>query len=107
WLREDNPRLKKSKWEPILFNSHNSVYVSIASLWEIAIKRSLGKLALDGSLEEFARTVVINLGFKIVSIEIAHLARLEQLPYHHRDPFDRILIAQTIDLDAVAVTDDP
>ena len=106
WLREGNPRLKRSKWEPLLFSSRNTVYVSIVSLWEIAIKRSLGKLDLDGSLDDFARTLVTTLGFKILQIDVAHLTRLDALPFHHRDPFDRLLIAQAIELGAVAITDD-
>lgn len=107
WLRNDNPLLERSKWERILFDSRNTVHVSIVSLWEIAIKRSLGKLDFDGTLDEFSRTLVINLGFKILPIELSHLTRLETLPFHHRDPFDRLLIAQAIEIGAMAVTDDP
>ena len=107
WLRKDDKRFKRSKWEPILFDSRAIVYVSIVSIWEIAIKRSLGKLDLDGTLEEFAQSLVDTLGFKILPVEIAHLSILETLPFHHRDPFDRLLIAQAIELGAVGVTNDP
>ena len=107
WLRDGNPRFKRSTWEPVLFDSSNQVYVSIASLWEITIKRSLGKLELIGSVDEFSRTLVTTYKFNILPVEIGHLSRLEKLPWHHRDPFDRLLIAQTIELGAVAVTNDP
>ncbi|HRI29042.1 MAG TPA: type II toxin-antitoxin system VapC family toxin [Chitinophagales bacterium] len=74
---------------------NNEFWISTASLWEIAIKHSIGKLDLDGSFEEFCQDVV-NKGFIFMPIDIAHLITLAGLPFHHRDPFDRILVAQAI-----------
>jgi PIN domain nuclease of toxin-antitoxin system len=107
WMRENDPRLDRKKWEPLLLSGEHEVCFSLASLWEIAIKRSLGKLRLEGSLEEFADTLESVQGFTLIPIEVNHLARLESLAPHHRDPFDRLLIAQAMELGAVVVTDDP
>ncbi len=106
WMRLNDPRLDRARWEPILFDSANEVFFSIVSIWEIAIKRGLGKLKLQGTLEEFSRSLVTVQGFQILPIEVTHLARVEKLPLHHRDPFDRLLIAQAIELGATAITDD-
>lgn len=70
-----------------------AVHVSAASLWEIAIKASLGKLAVDSDLleEELATA-----GFQPLPITWQHTVRVRKLPMHHRDPFDRMLIAQAV-----------
>ena len=67
----------------------NEVFVSIASLWEITIKRSLGKLRFLDDLE----TVLQEEGFRLLPISFKHLRALDGLPQLHRDPFDRLLIA--------------
>jgi len=106
-MRDGNPRLRRTKWEPVWNDPANEVYFSIVNLWEIAIKRSLGKLTLEGGLEDFSRTLQENQGFRLLPVEVPHLSRLEALPPHHGDPFDRLLIAQALELAAQAVTDDP
>jgi PIN domain nuclease of toxin-antitoxin system len=106
WMREGNPRLNRPKWEPIFFSEEHEILVSIASLWEVTIKTSLGKLQIDGSVENFADDLQHLHGFTLLPIEPAHLARLAQLPLHHRDPFDRLLIAQALETGATAVTND-
>jgi PIN domain nuclease of toxin-antitoxin system len=68
----------------------NEIFLSIASAWEIAIKRALGKLRLDGQIE----TALQGDDFTLLPIVLPHIAALEHLPRHHRDPFDRMLIAQ-------------
>ena len=70
-------------------------YVSMASWWEIAIKCSLGKLTIDDSLEEFMRQRTAE-GFRLLPLEPQHLHSLVALPFHHRDPFDRLIICQAI-----------
>lgn len=70
-------------------------YISIASWWEIAIKHSLDKLRLDLPLEAFMRDRVSE-GFRVLPIETAHLPALTMLPFHHRDPFDRLIISQAM-----------
>lgn len=74
----------------------NSIYVSVVSLWEIAIKRSTGRQAMGDPVPpvalaaaEFAAT-----GFDLLSISPSQLAHIESMPFHHRDPFDRLMVAQ-------------
>lgn len=106
WMRQGNPRLNRAKWERIFYSPDNEILVSIASLWEMTIKRSLGKLEFEGSVEDFASDLEMKHGFLLLPILPAEFARLERLPRHHRDPFDRLLIAQAIENGAIAVTDD-
>jgi len=105
WWRADDPRLPH-KLDKLIVDPENEVFFSVVSLWEMAIKRSLGKLEFAGSLAEFAATLRKNQGFSFLALDIPHLERLERLPHRHRDPFDRLLIAQAIELDAVAITND-
>ena len=75
--------------------NENVILLSIASLWEITIKNSLKKLETKSSLEEILQKVTDN-GFELVPILPEHLLSLNRLDYHHRDPFDRMIIAQGI-----------
>ncbi len=106
WMRDGNPRMNRTKWEPEFFSDANEVHFSHVSLWEISIKRSLGKLSLEGSLADFEKGLRETYGFTLLPLEVSHFTRLESLPYHHSDPFDRLLISQAIEEGAVAVTDD-
>lgn len=76
----------------VLSNSEG-IYVSIVSLWEIAIKQSIGKLDVIYSLEEIADECV-KVKINIMQIHPKHLDAIKQLPHIHNDPFDRLLIAQ-------------
>ena len=72
------------------------ILVSVASIWEMAIKISLGKLRLKLRLgEDFIEFLESN-GFSVLGIEYAHAAYVALLPFHHKDPFDRLLAAQSI-----------
>jgi PIN domain nuclease of toxin-antitoxin system len=73
----------------------NAVFVSIASLWEIAIKASIGKLNLDGGFNELVAFLSDN-DITILPITLAELHRIIELPFHHRDPFDRLLVATSL-----------
>jgi len=66
----------------------------MASLWEITIKHNLGKLELRNGLQNVLTDHILSNGFDLLSIETGHLLELSRLPMHHRDPFDRLLIAQ-------------
>lgn len=77
--------------------------VSAASVWEIAIKRSLGKLEIDKQWQ----TELMSLDLEHVPITAEHAAGVESLPWHHRDPFDRLLVAQAQVERATLVTSDP
>lgn len=67
---------------------------SLASIWELAIKLSLQKLSMTVPLEPDFRELLSDNGFESLPIEYEHLALVETLPFHHRDPFDRLLVAQ-------------
>jgi len=73
----------------------NDVFFSAASIWELAIKVSIGRLSLPVPLEEIT-AAVLRMGFEELPVTAAHAARVSRLPLHHRDPFDRLLIAQAL-----------
>jgi PIN domain nuclease of toxin-antitoxin system len=73
----------------------NSVFVSRVSLWEMAIKLSIGKLALSRSLSDVIQQIE-SAGIELLPLEISHILLVQSLPYTHRDPFDRMLIAQAL-----------
>ena len=81
------------------------VFVSIASFWEIAIKNSLGKLELPASITEMME-VCRSLQITVLPISAAQLERLKDLPWIHRDPFDRLLICQALEKDLTLITVD-
>ena len=88
-------------------SGRNECFVSIASGWEIAIKVSLGSLRVEGALDRFLPEQMAANGFQPLSIELKHAARVATLPFHHRDPFDRLLIAQALEEELAIVTADP
>ena len=79
----------------ILEDEHNFIKLSIASLLEVTIKVSNGNLLPNVDLDEFFQSRVIDAGLEILPIQIKHLLILRTLPFHHRDPFDRLIIAQS------------
>jgi PIN domain nuclease of toxin-antitoxin system len=95
WIVTDDAQLSK-KARKIFLDEENEIFISIASLWEIAIKVSLKRLILGQSLNEFYIRHVIGNKIRLLDIEVEHLAELENLEFHHRDPFDRLIISQAI-----------
>jgi PIN domain nuclease of toxin-antitoxin system len=77
-----------------LRSSRDSFHISAASAWEIAIKASLGRLRLPADAPTFLRGAMRDMPVTELPVSIAHAARVAELPLHHRDPFDRIMIAQ-------------
>ena len=75
-------------------DSTNTLYLSVASLWEIQIKLAIGKLEMDVSLAQIVREQLQGHRFQLLDIRAEHVLALEELPRHHGDPFDRLLIAQ-------------
>ena len=75
-------------------NGNNECWFSIASAWEMAIKSSLGKLVIEQSLERFIAEQLSANGFRLLGIDLRHTAAVMSLPWHHRDPFDRLLVVQ-------------
>ena len=80
----------------ILGNESNSLYLSAASTWEMAIKTKLGKLHIPEPLQSFIPKIMSEQYLKGLPVEHAHSAQVETLPLHHRDPFDRLLVAQAM-----------
>lgn len=75
---------------------NNDNFLSIVSIWEIAIKYGIGKLNLGLPFNDFIDQQIIPNGIQILNIQLEHLKIFADLPLHHRDPFDRLLIAQAI-----------
>ena len=92
WFFEGDKRLSKSAVDAI-YNLDNMIYVSIASLWEIAIKLGIDKLTLDDGFDGFVDAIHKN-EFILLEVELEHIKTTMNLPLIHRDPFDRMLIAQ-------------
>jgi len=84
----------------------NVKLVSPASYWEVAIKIRLGKYALPLPYEEFVRHAIDGQGFAILPIMASHTAGLCTMPMHHRDPFDRLLVAQSLSEEISIVSND-
>ena len=85
----------------------NTLVLSVASAWEMQIKSQLGKLTLNTSLDELIRRQQEINGMELLPVGINHVLALQDLPPHHRDPFDRILVAQANVERATLVTNDP
>lgn len=100
WARSTPGRLSPDTIT-LFEDPESALCVSIASLWECAIKCSVGKLTVPAN---FYRSVVED--YQILAIEVAHLEAYESLPLHHRDPFDRLLIAQAQLADLTIITRD-
>jgi PIN domain nuclease of toxin-antitoxin system len=95
WFLLDDPQLSMTARDRII-DPDNDIEVSPATYWEIAIKISLGKYELPEPYEVFIAREITTNDFHILPIEPTHTAVLTTMPFHHRDPFDRLLIAQAM-----------
>lgn len=93
WFIMGSPNLSADA-RALIEDDANRKFISVASLWEIAIKSSIGKLTLSAPFDKLIPQQLSVNGFELLPIELAHLAAVTTLPFHHRDPFDRLLIAQ-------------
>jgi PIN domain nuclease of toxin-antitoxin system len=84
----------------------NDCFVSVASAWEIGIKKSLGSVRIDGALDRFLPEQLAANAFQPLPVELKHCARAATLPFHHRDPFDRMLVAQALEEGLAVVSAD-
>src|SRR4051812_41279294 len=95
WFLSDDPQLSPTAREH-MEDPGNELFLSLASVWEIAIKVSIGKLALESPLEPFLPDQLHENDIQLLPISMAHTLRVASLPFHHRDPFDRLLVAQSL-----------
>ena len=94
WFIEGNNKLS-SVAKQAIENHKNNYFFSIASIWEISIKESLGKISLNASLEKIIDIIHQN-NIEILPITTSHLITLNKLEFHHKDPFDRLIISQAM-----------
>jgi PIN domain nuclease of toxin-antitoxin system len=102
WFTEDAPQLSTSAAAAIE-DPANDILLSAVVAWEIAIKRGVGKLSVANNYVD----VMLAAGSRELPVVIAHAQKVEDLPPHHSDPFDRLLVAQAMAEDAAIVTNDP
>lgn len=101
----DRPEVLSPKILEICQNLDNQVWFSLASVWEIQIKQQINKLTLDMPLADILTLQQQN-GLKLLPITVSHILELQNLPLHHKEPFDRLLIAQARVENAVLLSKD-
>lgn len=105
WWISDSSRLSKRAYE-FIEKPSNTIYLSSVSFWEISIKSTLGSIQFPKKMESFiAEQISIN-SFEPLSINISHAVNIRDLPQHHKDPFDRMLISQSQIEDMPLITGD-
>lgn len=95
WFFSGNSKLSK-KVQLLMENEEYTKLISLASVWEMAIKQSKEKLTLTLPLEKYIEDKLILKDYDILPINLKHLTTITYLPFHHNDPFDRLLIAQAM-----------
>ena len=105
WFINDDKSLSASA-KSLIEDRANIVWVSIVSIWEIAIKRSAGKLTTSLPLSRFINDVLRKNEILLLDLNLHHVGLVASLPFHHRDPFDRMIIAQAFQEDLAVITKD-
>jgi PIN domain nuclease of toxin-antitoxin system len=95
WFVLNDPQLSATALK-VINDPANDILVSPASYWEVAIKVGLGKLDLHTPYDDFMHRGIVGNDFEIIHVEPKHTSILTTLPLHHRDPFDRLLVAQAL-----------
>ena len=90
-----SPEKLSSTIAGLITSPENALFLSLASIWEMQIKIQLGKLTLTNSLADTITTQQENNSIQLLPITVSHVLTVDNLPFHHRDPFDRLLIAQS------------
>jgi PIN domain nuclease of toxin-antitoxin system len=93
WWVDDDPQLS-TQARNLIGDAENDCYVSLVSAWEMAIKCATGQLKLAVSVQRYYQEHLPANDFQLLPIDLGHATLVETLPLHHRDPFDRLLIAQ-------------
>ncbi|MDE0150446.1 MAG: type II toxin-antitoxin system VapC family toxin [Rhodospirillaceae bacterium] len=105
WLKGDNRIPRRIR--DIVAHPDTEAFVSAATIWEIAIKSKLGKLPAAAAAVETMPACFTDIGFSMLAINAAHAKRAGNLPLHHRDPFDRMLVAQAAIESLTLISGDP
>lgn len=105
WWATGDKRLSR-RARVAIADPNTEVFISIASAWEIQIKATLQKITLSESVDALYRSLIIDQDFRMIGIELKDIDHLSKLPRHHRDPFDRMLVAQALRGDFTLVTKD-
>ena len=103
WFLDDNPKLSEKAKDMI--GKSNDLYLSIASLWEISIKKAIHKLDIEETITDL-ENICIHYGITVLPIKIPYLEKIQQLPLIHNDPFDRLIIATTLEEKLTLITHD-
>lgn len=104
WYMVGDKRISKD-FQKKIESRNSTIFISNASLWEIAIKMSIGKLRLRGSMEDL-EAYLADKGFQILQFNFGDLSTLQELPFHHQDPFDRMIVAQAKNRSLQVLTND-
>ena len=104
WLIQGDPQLSE-RAKSVISEDTNQLNFSVVSIWEIAIKLNIGKLTIEHSIEDIY-TLLAQLKIEVLPIDRSDIDQYLTLPLYHRDPFDRILIAQAIDRELILVSVD-
>ena len=105
WWATGDQRLSR-RARVAIADPNTEVFISIASAWEIQIKATLQKLTLNESIDALYRILIIDQDFRMIGIELKDIDHLSKLPPRHRDPFDRMLVAQALRGEFTLVTKD-
>lgn len=96
WLATDDGRLSQTARE-LVIDPATQLFLSVGSIWEMAIKKGLGRIELAIPLSRLVEEQLKDLRTNLLAIRCEHALLVETLPFHHRDPFDRLLVAQAIE----------
>jgi len=105
WAVADEGKLSRRVQQ--IYTGANDLWLSVASVWEILIKVRAGKLALPDPSGPYLVKKLAESRIEVLPIKLDHVLRIESLPVYHRDPFDRILIAQSLEEELPLITADP
>lgn len=106
WAISNDPRLS-DRAQNLFISARNELYFSVVSVWEVLTKVQIGKLDLPRPVGAYLTDQLTQNNTYVLGLSFEHVLRLEALPLHHRDPFDRILVAQSLEEDLPIVTADP
>lgn len=105
WWRDEPRKLSRTAFTEIS-NPNNNIFLSVVTVWELQIKIALNKFIIKGGLENAVDDERQNNNFQILPVQLSHASYLENLPLHHKDPFDRLLISQAFVENMILVSAD-